>query len=364
MKSTINWADQTIMITGHTGFKGAWLSLLLRQLGACVHGYALNPSIQPNLFTITKINSVLASDTRADLMDLAQLKFALQKSQPAIIFHLAAQSLVRESYRNPLDTLNSNVIGTVHLLEAAREIDSIRAIIVVTTDKVYENNESENAYSENDPLGGHDIYSASKAAAEIITASYRRSFFNASSTKSVNIATARAGNVFGGGDWAMDRLIPDCIRSFQKKIPVQLRFPNSVRPWQHVLEPLRGYLQLAEKLLSPDGKQFSHAWNFGPDINNDLTVGTIANTIARLWGKDAVVVIDKSKSHPHEAHMLQLNSKEARKKLHWKPRWEFEYALQQTVSWYKAWQQDKNMFEFCNQQIQAYMTEKEYAKSI
>lgn len=304
---------------------------------------------------------MIASDVRANLSDLVQLKSALQKSQPTIIFHLAAQSLVRESYCNPLNTLTSNIMGTAHLLEAAREIDSVRAIIVVTTDKVYENRESQHAYAENDSLGGYDIYSASKAAAEIITSSYRRSFFNASSAKSIKIATARAGNVFGGGDWAVDRLVPDCIRSFQKNKSVQLRFPNATRPWQHVFEPLSGYLQLAEKLLSSQDDQFSRAWNFGPENNHDITVGAVANMLAQLWGNNANVEFEEPDFHPHEAHFLKLDSANARNLLNWKSRWNLEKSLQQTIHWYQSLQQGSDMFKFSNEQIVSYMTEEKHA---
>lgn len=360
MNHAIKLDKQVVLITGHTGFKGAWLALWLNQLGAQIHGYALMPPTQPNLFNAASIHTILASDTRGDLADLKQLKSALKKSQPTVIFHLAAQSLVRESYRDPLNTLTSNVMGTAHLLEAAREIDSVRAIIIVTTDKVYENKESTHAYTENDALGGYDIYSASKAAAEIITSSYRRSFFNNSSERSVKIATVRAGNVFGGGDWAADRLIPDCIRSFEAGKPVSLRFPHAIRPWQHVLEPLSGYLKLAEKLLSSEGANFSHAWNFGPDIHNDITVGNVAKMIAKLWGTSSKVIFDESDFHPHEANFLKLNNQNAVNQLHWKPRWNLEQALQQTVSWYNASKQGADMLKFSIEQIHSYMAEKEY----
>lgn len=352
------WKNQSVFLTGHTGFKGAWLSLWLNQLGANVHGYALEPPTKPSLFEAAHINKILASDTRANLLDPTQLKLALQKSKPIIIFHLAAQSLVRESYRDPLNTLSTNIIGTANLLEAAREIDSLRAIIIVTTDKVYENKESAHAYTENDALGGYDIYSASKAAAEIITSSYYRSFFN---NTSVQIATARAGNVFGGGDWANDRLIPDCIRSFQINKPVFLRYPHAIRPWQHVLEPLCGYLQLAEKMLLSNDKKYSRAWNFGPHNKEEITVGAVSHRLAELWGDNACIQHDQSISHPHEAHILKLNSRDAENLLNWKPHWHLDDALRQTVAWYRSAIQGEDIPRISKEQIDSYLSEKVYA---
>lgn len=234
------WRGRSVLVTGHTGFKGGWLTLWLHGLGARVHGYALDPPTEPSLFETAYIRKLLASDTRADLANLTTLKSTFDEAQPEAIFHLAAQSLVREGYRDPLATLASNVMGTAQVLEAARASDTVRAIVLITTDKVYENREWAYPYREIDPLGGHDPYSASKAAAEIIAASYRASFFNGEHGHPAHVATARAGNVIGGGDWARDRLVPDCLRAFGEGKPVRLRFPNAVRPWQHVLEPLAG----------------------------------------------------------------------------------------------------------------------------
>lgn len=355
------WKNQSVFLTGHTGFKGAWLSLWLNQLGANVHGYALEPPTKPNLFEMARIHEILTSDTCANLSDLTQLKSALQKSQPTIIFHLAAQSLVRESYHDPFNTLSTNIMGTANLLEAARNINSIRAIVVITTDKVYENKESAHAYTENDALGGHDIYSASKAAAEIITSSYRRSFFNTTNQKAVQIATARAGNVFGGGDWANDRLIPDCIRSFQKNKPVFLRYPQAIRPWQHVLEPLCGYLQLGEKLLISDDKAFSRAWNFGPNNEEAITVRAVADRLTQLWGDNATIQHDQSISHHHEAHILKLDSTDAKNLLNWKPRWSLDTALKQTVSWYQSAMLGEDILQISREQIDSYLSETAYA---
>jgi CDP-glucose 4,6-dehydratase len=331
------YSGKRILVTGHTGFKGGWLSLWLHRLGAAVHGYALDPPTEPNLFAAACVGKVLASDTRADLADLERLKSVLNASQPDIVFHLAAQPIVRESYRDPLGTLAANVMGTAHVLEAARAVGSIRALVVITTDKVYENREWVYPYREVDPLGGYDPYSASKAAAEIVTASYRASFFTGNTGHPARVATVRAGNVIGGGDWAADRLVPDCLRAFANHEPVHLRFPHAVRPWQHVLEPLGGYLQLAARLCAPEGAGFAKGWNFGPDTSGDATVGEIALTLARLWGEDAQVELAPSAKNPHEAGLLTLDSTLARTQLDWKPRWSLEQALDRTTAWHRAW---------------------------
>jgi CDP-glucose 4,6-dehydratase len=331
------YAGKRVLLTGHTGFKGGWLTLWLHRLGASVHGYALNPPTDPSLFESARIGEVLASDTRADLADLARLKSAFDNAQPEIVFHLAAQALVRTGYRDPLGTLASNVMGTANVMEAVRDSSAVRALVVVTTDKVYENREWEYPYREVDPLGGLDPYSASKAAAEIVAASYRASFFSARTDQPVSVATARAGNVIGGGDWASDRLTPDCIRAFAKNEPVHLRFPRAVRPWQHVLEPLAGYLQLARHLSGADGDKFAKAWNFGPDATGDATVGEIAETVARLWDENARVQCAPSTGNPHEAGLLRLDSTLARTELGWRSHWPLPQALKQTVAWYRAW---------------------------
>lgn len=354
--NTALWNGRSVFVTGHTGFKGGWLTLWLHQLGAKVHGYALNPPAEPSLFEVAGVGAVLASDMRADLADIAQLKSALSKAQPEVVFHLAAQSLVRESYRDPLGTLASNVMGTAHVLEAARAVDSVRAVVLITTDKVYENREWMYPYREIDPLGGHDPYSASKAAAEIVAASYRASFFS-DAGHPARVATARAGNVIGGGDWATDRLVPDCLRAFAAGESVRLRFPQSVRPWQHVLEPLAGYLQLAEHLLAPDGVRFAKAWNFGPDESGDATVGEVAEAMARHWGEGALVEHAPAAEHPHEAGLLRLDSTNARTALGWKPRWSLQHALEQTVAWHQAWKQGADMAAVSLEQIQTYEAE-------
>lgn len=350
------WRDRSVLVTGHTGFKGGWLVLWLHRLGAQVHGYALDPPTDPSLFEVAGVEAVLASETRADLADTEQLTATFRRVQPEVVFHLAAQPLVRASYADPLGTLVCNVLGTARVLEAARMCDALRALVLITTDKVYENREWRYPYREVDPLGGHDPYSASKAAAELVAASYRASFFTGPTGHPARVATARAGNVIGGGDWAVDRLAPDCVRAFVKQEPVELRFPHAVRPWQHVLEPLAGYLRLAERLLAPSGESLARAWNFGPDASGDATVGEVAETLARLWGAGARVGSAPSADHPHEAGLLRLDSTMARTVLDWQPRWSLALALAQTVAWYQAWMRGADMTAFSVAQIHAYET--------
>lgn len=348
------WGKRSVFLTGHTGFKGGWLSLWLNKIGAKVHGYALDPTTEPSLFHVAQLAPLFASDTRADLANREQLRFALERASPEVVFHLAAQPLVRESYRDPLGTLATNVMGTANLLEAARGIDSIRAIVVVTTDKVYANDDSGHLYREDDPLGGRDIYSASKAAAELVVSSYRSSFF--ADKHGPRIATARAGNVIGGGDWALDRLIPDCLRSFAEGVPVSLRYPAAIRPWQHVLEPLSGYLNLAEHLIRSDGEVFAKAWNFGPDPAGEACVGDVALAVARIWGEGATVELCSSEKNPHEAALLSLDSSQARTALQWIARWPLLRALQETVAWQRRWNGGGDMRAICEAQIDSYAT--------
>jgi CDP-glucose 4,6-dehydratase len=348
------WRDRSVVVTGHTGFKGGWLTLWLQRLQATVHGYALDPPTVPSLFAAAHVRSSLASDTRADLADLPQLTSVFGRTTPEVVFHLAAQPLVLTGYRDPLGTLASNVMGTAHVLEAARATASIRAIVIITTDKVYENREWEYPYREIDPLGGHDPYSASKAAAEIVAASYRDSFFRGGDCQAARVATARSGNVIGGGDWAAERLVPDCLRAFAAGEPVRVRNPGSVRPWQHVLEPLAGYLRLAELLAGTDGNRFARAWNFGPDVSGDATAGEVAVRAARLWGAGASVVHAPADRPPHEAGLLRLDSSSARTLLAWRPRWTLAEAVARTVAWHQAWGSGADMAAFSLDQIRAY----------
>lgn len=348
------WRGRSVLVTGHTGFKGGWLALWLNHLGATLHGFALEPPTDPNLFEVARIRDLFTTDVRADVADFAAVRTAVQAAGPNVIFHLAAQALVRESYRDPLGTLSTNVMGTAHVLEAARLTDSVQAVVVITTDKVYENREWEHPYREGDPLGGRDPYSASKAAAEVVSGSYRASFFGTGTRHPARVATARAGNVLGGADWAADRLVPDCLRAFTKGESVQLRYPNAVRPWQHVLEPLSGYLLLAEHLLGTDGEGFATAWNFGPDAGTEATVGEVASATARLWGKGARVENKTAAENPHEAGFLRLDNAMARSRLGWKPRWSLEEALEHTVAWHRAWTIGADMPRVSYDQIRAY----------
>ena len=348
------WRGRSVLVTGHTGFKGGWLTVWLHELGAEVHGFALDPPTVPNLFEVARVGSLLASDTRADLADLPGLASAMQHARPEVIFHLAAQPLVRDSYRDPLGTFSTNTLGTAHVLEAARMTDGVRAIVLVATDKVYENRESDHPYRESDPLGGHDPYSASKAAAEIVAASYRSSFFSGDGRHPARIATARAGNVIGGGDWANDRLVPDCLRAFEAGQPARLRNPRAVRPWQHVLEPLSGYLRLAERLAANDGEQFATSCNFGPAAGDVATVEGVANLLAQLWGVGATVQHAPPGDNLHEAGMLKLDTTKARTTLQWAPRWSLAEALTKTVAWHRAWNGGVEMLGVCRSQIQSY----------
>lgn len=343
------WRGSDVLVTGHTGFKGGWLALWLAHLGARVHGLALDPPTDPSLFQVAGIGAGLASDRRGDIRELGPLMEAMSASRPRVVFHLAAQPLVRDGYRDPIGTFATNVMGTVHLLEAVRHTSSVEAVVLVTTDKVYENREWLHPYRENDSLGGHDPYSASKASCEIVAASMRNSFFDGDAN-GARIATARAGNVIGGGDFARDRLVPDCLRAIERREQVALRYPAAVRPWQHVLEPLAGYLLLAEHLLGADGKRFAMAWNFGPDAEGDASVGAVAERLVRLWGDGASAKLDAGE-HPHEAGLLRLDSTLSRIALGWKPRLDLESALALTVDWHRAFLNGDDMRSITTAQI-------------
>jgi CDP-glucose 4,6-dehydratase len=330
------WRGRRVFLTGHTGFKGGWLALWLARLGAEVRGYALDPVTEPNLFQAAEVGNML-DDVRGDLLDRPRLEASLQEFGPEVVFHLAAQPLVRRSYVDPLRTYATNVMGTAHVLEAVRETSSVRAVVCITTDKCYENREWVWPYRETDALGGHDPYSSSKACAEIVSAAYRSSFLSVDrpGEHRVALATARAGNVIGGGDWSEDRLIPDLIRGFQTRTSVLIRNPRAVRPWQHVLEPLQGYILLAERLLSGDAR-FASAFNFGPGEDGAWSVERIADRMVVLWGEGASWV-QGTEPGVHEAGMLRLDASKARAELGWKPRLGMEEALDWTVRWYRAW---------------------------
>ena len=347
------WRGKRVFLTGHTGFKGSWLSLWLQSLGAQVTGYALPAPNNPSLYDIARVADGMDS-VIADIRDLATLQQAMQSAEPEIVIHMAAQPLVRESYRNPVETYATNVMGTVHVLEAARHAGSVRAIVNITTDKCYENREWVWGYRENEPMGGYDPYSNSKGCAELVSAAYRSSFFNPKDYErhGVAVATVRAGNVIGGGDWAQDRLIPDILAAFEAGSPVHIRNPHAIRPWQHVLEPLRGYLTLAERLFE-QGAAYAEAWNFGPRDEDAKPVCWIVEQLASLWGTGANWQIDAG-DHPHEAHYLKLDISKARSLLDWNPALNLQQALELIVAWTQARQARQDMRQATLSQIQAY----------
>ena len=344
------WRGKRVFLTGHTGFKGGWLSLWLQAMGAEVHGYALNPPTEPNLFTAAKVGTGMASSKIADIRDADKLREAMQVARPEIVFHLAAQPLVRYSYAQPVETYAVNVMGTVHLLEAIRATPGVKAVVNVTTDKCYENREWVWGYRENEPMGGFDPYSSSKGCAELVTAAYRRSFLEPAG---VALATARAGNVIGGGDWAADRLIPDFLRAMDAGETLNIRSPQSTRPWQHVLEPLSGYLMLAERLYA-DGEVFAEAWNFGPADEDARSVQWIVERLAEMR-KDVNWQCDEA-PQPHEAHYLKLDSSKAHNQLGWQPCWRLQAALHKTLEWHEAWRKAEDMRSVTMAQIAGYQS--------
>jgi CDP-glucose 4,6-dehydratase len=349
------WRGKKVFLTGHTGFKGSWLSIWLRELGAEVTGYALEPPTKPSLFVLAGVDKLVAS-VIADVRDPDRLKSEMTNAAPEIVIHMAAQPLVRDSYKIPVETYSTNVMGTVHLLEAVRACPSVRAVINVTTDKVYENREWVWGYRENEPFGGYDPYSNSKGCSELVTSAYRSSYFNPHEYErhGVAVASARAGNVIGGGDWATDRLIPDCIRALLAGEEVLIRNPHAIRPWQHVLEPLSGYLLLAKRLFE-DGPRFAEGWNFGPREEDAQTVESIVQRLCRIWGENASYRLD-SGEHPHEAHYLKLDCSKARSALLWRPRWKLEQAIDSIVAWTVAFREERELAQVCRQQIAEYVT--------
>jgi CDP-glucose 4,6-dehydratase len=347
------WRGRRVFLTGHTGFKGSWLSLWLSRLGAQIRGYSLDPCTEPNMFSLASVDTVL-DDVRGDIRDYAKLELSMTQFAPEVIFHLAAQPIVRRSYADPVGTYGTNVMGTVHLLEAIRKTPSVRAVVCVTTDKCYQNQGWIWPYRESDPLGGHDPYASSKACAEIISAAYRSSFFPIERLHEhhVALATARAGNVIGGGDWSEDRLIPDLVRGFRSGQPVLIRRPDAIRPWQHVLEPLHGYMILAQELLAEPAR-FAAAYNFGPSDEDVWPVERIATKLVGIWGAGASWIRDSVPS-VHEDHVLRLDASKARVELGWQPRLKIEAVLAWTMAWYRAWNQGASMEEFTKKQIAEY----------
>lgn len=347
------WKNQTVLVTGHTGFKGSWLSLWLQSLGANVVGYSLNPPTEPSLFERAKVEEGMTSII-GDIRNLSKLREVVKQVEPGIVFHLAAQALVRYSYKSPVETYETNVMGTLNLLESIRSIDSVRAVVLVTSDKCYENREWPWAYRETDTLGGHDPYSSSKGCTEILAASYRNSFFpiNQFEIHKTAISTVRSGNVIGGGDWALDRLVPDAMRALTNDNPIQVRNPTSVRPWQHVLEPLSGYLMLAEKLFS-DGPTYAQAWNFGPREEDAKSVKYLIDRLVQLWGHGSSFVKGGA-SHLHETNCLTLECSKAHSELNWWPQWDIDFTLQKVAFWYKANHEGQQMRAICLDQIYEY----------
>ena len=350
--------SRRVLITGHTGFKGSWLSLWLRELGATITGYALAPPTTPSNFDASKVETCLARHVIADVRDAATLASVVREVDPDIVFHLAAQALVRDSYRDPVTTVSTNVMGTVNVLEAVRARRKPCVVIIVTSDKCYENREWLYGYRETDSLGGHDPYSMSKGAAELVVASWRRSFFPpyALSQHRIGVASVRAGNVLGGGDWQQDRVLADCIRSLESGRPINVRNPTAARPWQHVLEPLGGYLLLASRMLAAPPEQgavLADAWNFGPDRSSCWSVARLVEEVIRCWGSGTWRGAGEP-SDPHEARFLALCCDKAARVLGWKPVWDVKRAVAETVEWHRAFAAGANVTDVCRRQIDGY----------
>ncbi|MBT8519998.1 CDP-glucose 4,6-dehydratase [Polynucleobacter paneuropaeus] len=348
------WSGKRVFMTGHTGFKGGWLSLWLTSMGAKVTGYALAPNTKPNFFELVGVEASLERSHIGDIRDLEKLQKAMLQAKPEIVIHMAAQPLVRYSYVNPVETYATNVMGTVHILESIRVLDCVRAAVVITTDKCYENCERVAGYREDEPMGGYDPYSSSKGCAELVTSAYRQSYFSPETFNQhrVAVASARAGNVIGGGDWSEDRLIPDAIKAFEINQALIIRNPLATRPWQHVLEPLSGYLILAQALYQ-DGAKFDGAWNFGPRDEDARSVKEVINLLIKKWKSTASWEQDQSEQ-PHEAHSLRLDCSKARNQLNWIPRWNLEQAIDKITQWHSAHSQKSNMHDFSLQQIADY----------
>lgn len=347
------WQGKRVFVTGHTGFKGSWLCLWLQALGAKVTGFALPPNTTPNLFTVADVAKKMTS-VFGDIKNFDAVKQAMDAADPEIILHLAAQPLVRYSYRNPVETYATNVMGTVHVLEAARTQKSVKSIVSVTSDKCYENKEWPWGYRENEPMGGYDPYSNSKGCAELVSAAYRSSYMNPENyaVHGIGLATARAGNVIGGGDWSEDRLVPDILRAIIKGEPVKIRSPRAIRPWQHVLEPINGYMLLAQKLHDSNG-EYAEAWNFGPDDSDARNVAWITQLLVDEWGQGARFIIQEDTSI-HEANYLKLDCSKAKTNLNWHAKWNAEIAISRIVDWHKAHINNENMHTYCLNEIADY----------
>jgi len=348
------WKGKKVLVTGHTGFKGSWLSIWLQRMGAEVVGYSLAPASNPSMFELAHIADGMTS-IEADVRDLERVKKEFQQHQPEIVIHMAAQALVHDSYRDPVTTYNTNVMGTMNVLEAVRHTESVRVVVSITSDKCYENLEWVWGYRENDRMGGHDPYSSSKGCAELLISAYRDSYFNPKDYQKhgVALASTRAGNVIGGGDWSGDRLVPDIMRAIMEGESVLIRRPNAIRPWQFVMEPLRGYLMLAERLWE-DGPEYAEGWNFGPDIEEIEPVSWIVKYLTEHWGEDASWVLDKGE-HPHEDHFLKLDTTKAKSLLNWTPALNLPTVLDWIVDWYKVYHQKEDLREITEAQISQYV---------
>ena len=342
------WQGRRVLLTGHTGFKGSWLSLWLQAMGATLRGLSLAPPTEPALFDVARVAEGMEHRI-GDVRDFALVQAQINEFRPEVVIHMAAQPLVRLSYQQPIETYATNVMGTLHVLEAARHAGSVKAIVNITTDKCYDNREWVWGYREDEPMGGHDPYSSSKGCAELVSSAYRKSFLKEAG---IAIATARAGNVIGGGDWALDRLVPDVLRALQKREPVLIRNPHATRPWQHVLEPLSGYLLLAER-LHEHGQAHAEGWNFGPGDEDGQPVQWIVERLCAIWGDDASWSLQPG-NHPHEASFLTLDISKARQRLHWAPRWSLETALTHITEWHQAWLTGQDVRALCLQQINHY----------
>jgi CDP-glucose 4,6-dehydratase len=357
------WRGKRVLMTGHTGFKGSWLSLWLQSMGAQVVGYALAPPTNPSLFEVAEVGKGMTSII-GDIRDLEKLRAAFTEHRPEIVIHMAAQPLVRYSYIEPVETYSTNVMGTVNLLEAVRSTPSVKAVVNITSDKCYENREWVWGYRENEAMGGYDPYSSSKGCAELVASAYRNSYFHPDKYQQhgVAIASARAGNVIGGGDWAGDRLIPDILRAITEGKPVNIRSPHAIRPWQHVLEPLSGYLLLAQKLYTT-GTAYAEGWNFGPNDEDAKPVQWIVEKLTHSWGEGASWVLDGG-DHPHEAHYLKLDCSKAKARLDWQPRWQLAQTLEKIIKWHKAMQQKENMKAKTLEQITQYMNANKFRSEL
>jgi CDP-glucose 4,6-dehydratase len=344
------WDKKRVLLTGHTGFKGSWLSLWLQSMGSVVRGVSLDPPTTPALFHVAKVGQGMDHQI-ADIRDAEAIKRLVDSFKPEIVIHMAAQPLVRLSYQHPIETYATNVMGTLHVLEAARHVGSVQAIVNITTDKCYDNKEWVWGYREDEPMGGHDPYSSSKGCVELLSSAYRKSFL---SVAGIAMATARAGNVIGGGDWAIDRLVPDILKALELKQTVQIRNPNAVRPWQHVLEPLSGYLVLAEHLFD-HGQQDAEGWNFGPRDEDAQPVQWIVEQLCHMWCDGATWAV-QSGDNPHEANFLKLDISKARQRLNWEPRWSLQTALGHIIQWHQNWMDGQEMRAICLQQINSYQT--------